>query len=90
MQRVRLVLKGKVQAVGFRQFARMEADKLGITGYIRKMPDSSVVIVGEGEDYKLKKFIDSCKRGPLLAFVQSTDIQFKEGKQKQRRFEVML
>jgi len=88
MDRVKMVLTGKVQAVGFRQYARLEADKLGITGYIRNMPDGSVVIVGEGVDWKLKKFIDACKKGPFLSFVQNAAIELKQGEQKYKVFEV--
>jgi acylphosphatase len=47
--RVRAVVAGRVQGVGFRAFAREKAEALGLSGYVRNVPDGSVEVVAEGE-----------------------------------------
>lgn len=78
MKRVNIKLSGKVQGVFFRDFARKEAEKRGITGFVKNLQDGTVEIVAEGEEDKLSIFIRECKRGPLLAFVKKAEIT--EGK----------
>ena len=57
-KRTDLKIYGKVQGVFFRDTARIEAEKLGLTGFVRNTPDGTVEIVAEGEDKNLKKFIE--------------------------------
>lgn len=61
---------GKVQGVFFRATAREQAERLGILGFAKNMPDGSVYIEVEGEESKLDQFLDWCKTGPLLAMVE--------------------
>jgi len=66
-----------VQGVNFRFYAKAKADELGIKGFVRNEPDSSVYIEAEGESYAIGKFIKWCKDGPSTARVES--IKIKEG-----------
>lgn len=64
----RLVLKiyGDVQGVNFRWHTRLEAEKLGLAGWVRNEPDGSVAVVAEGSAEVLHNFLDFCynyKRG---------------------------
>ncbi len=70
MEAVRLLIKGRVQGVGYRYFAMKEAQKYGIKGYVRNLPDGSVEVVyipNENES----AFIERLKKGPFLARVDS-------------------
>jgi acylphosphatase len=51
--RLRAVVHGYVQGVGFRFFARREALMLGLRGYTRNLPDGSVEVVAEGQRQQL-------------------------------------
>lgn len=62
---------GYVQGVGFRWSAAREADRHGITGFVRNLPDGSVYIEAEGTSNQLNSFVDWCRRGPGLGFVES-------------------
>lgn len=75
MQRFHITISGRVQDVDFRDFARKNALKLGLTGYVRNTRDGNVEIVAEGEQDKLRKLAELCKRGPLLAKVEKVDVQ---------------
>jgi acylphosphatase/uncharacterized protein YoxC len=50
-------IKGLVQRAGFRDRIQECAYRLGITGWVRNLPDRSVTVVGEGDKEQLKEFI---------------------------------
>jgi undecaprenyl diphosphate synthase len=66
-----VVVKGRVQGVFFRRGAKKEAERLGLTGYTRNLPEGTVGIVVEGEEQVLKAFLVWCYRGPFFARVTS-------------------
>lgn len=63
---------GRVQGVNFRNAAQSKAVSLGITGYVKNMPDGSVYIAAEGAEEQLNSFVKWCQKGPSFASV--TDI----------------
>ncbi len=64
---------GQVQGVGFRWKAAHEAWKLGITGFVKNMSDGSVYIEAEGYADQLNNYVDWCKIGPGIGFVDSVE-----------------
>ena len=48
MTRVRVRVEGRVQGVFFRDFTRREANRLGLTGWVRNLPDGAVEALLEG------------------------------------------
>ncbi|MEM5947557.1 acylphosphatase [Spirochaetia bacterium 38H-sp] len=60
---------GRVQGVGFRYSCKIQADKLGITGWVRNMPDGSVELYAEGDETALSSFREWLYRGPSFARV---------------------
>jgi acylphosphatase len=71
-----MVLKGKVQGVFFRDFAKQNANKLGIVGYAKNLRNGDLEIMAQGDDKKLDEYVKLCKRGPIFAKVE--DIQLEE------------
>jgi acylphosphatase len=69
-QRLRVVIKGRVQGVGFRHFAIEHAGRLGLTGWVRNVPNGDVEVVAEGEEHLLDQFLVALKQGPLGAVIQ--------------------
>jgi acylphosphatase len=67
----RIQIKGKVQGVGFRWSAASVAIRLGITGYVKNLPDKSVYIEAEGTTGQLAEFMEWCRKGPGIGFVES-------------------
>lgn len=74
MKAFRIVIKGVVQGVGFRYFARMRANRLNICGWVRNCPDGSVEIHCEGEESNLQKFIEEIRKGPAGVIVNSFEV----------------
>jgi acylphosphatase len=60
---------GKVQGVFYRASARDEAERLGLSGFVRNEPDGSVYAEAEGEKETLDRFVEWCRRGPPHARV---------------------
>ena len=70
-RRVRLVIRGIVQGVSFRYYTRREANRLGISGWVRNRSDGSVEVEAQGSESALDAFTSWCHDGPSIAVVQS-------------------
>lgn len=66
-------LHGRVQGVGFRWWARVQAERLGLTGAVRNEPDGSVVAVAAGDEAALASFRTCLGRGPAGARVDRVE-----------------
>jgi acylphosphatase len=73
VKRVRIVVRGRVQGVGFRYATVNEARRLGLAGWARNTPDGMVEIVAEGPAAAVQSLIDWCAHGPPSARVR--DVQ---------------
>ena len=70
---VRLIVRGRVQGVGFRWWARETARRLGVDGWVRNLADGSVELLAAGPDAVVAEFVDSCRAGPSGARVSSVE-----------------
>ena len=87
-QRLVATVYGFVQGVNFRVSVKKEADKIGLTGYVKNMPNGTVKVVAEGERSRLDILLKFLKRGPIFAKVERVDYDFEHGKPKFSRFTV--
>jgi acylphosphatase len=71
---IHAVVHGRVQGVGFRWSAVMEARRLRLTGSVANLPDGSVEVVAEGAADALEAFRAWLERGPPGARVTSVDV----------------
>lgn len=78
MQRVQMIVKGRVQGVGFRYFIHGEAKQMEVTGYVRNLPDGSVEIVAEGADEWLERLQLAAKQGPSFSHVTDVELNFTD------------
>ncbi len=69
MKRVRIIIDGRVQGVGFRYFVSKQAGEHNIKGHVRNLFDGRVEVDAEGEGDNLNRFIIDCRRGPTMARV---------------------
>jgi acylphosphatase len=72
MVRKRIVVRGRVQGVGFRYATVSEARRLGLHGWARNAPDGSVEIIAEGAVADVQALIAWCHQGPPSAHRQRT------------------
>lgn len=73
--RVHLFISGRVQGVFYRSNAMQEAMRLGLTGWVRNLPDRRVEAVAEGDEERVEDFIRWCRRGPPLAIVRDVEVR---------------
>lgn len=78
MHQVHLLISGFVQGVGYREFVKREARKLGIFGWTRNLTDRRVEILAQGDAQVLEKFIKICSRGSFLSEVKNMSIEWQE------------
>ncbi len=72
--RVHIYVSGRVQGVFYRSNTRRKALELGLTGWVRNLPDGRVEAVVEGEEEQVEKLIQWCRRGPPLAVVTGLEV----------------
>ena len=65
----RYLVSGVVQGVGFRFFTQREADKLGVNGYVRNLPDGRVEVVATGSQEELARLRTLLEKGPRFSSV---------------------
>ena len=68
MQRV--LVSGRVQQVGYRDFMVREAKRLGVTGWVRNLTDGRVEMMAGGDQPALDAFLAVCREGPRMARVE--------------------
>lgn len=78
--RVHIYVLGRVQGVFYRSNTRRKAQELGLTGWVRNLPDGRVEIVAEGERGKLERLIEWCWSGPPLARVERVESKWEKPK----------
>ena len=57
----------------YRLYASEEASRLGLTGWVRNLPNGDVEVVAEGDDAALAAFLEWCRRGPPHARVAGVE-----------------
>lgn len=88
MTTVHAFVTGFVQGVGYRQFVRKQAEKLGLTGWVQNLPDGRVEFVGQGKKEVIEKLIEQCKKGPFLSEVKDIEIKWEESTEPLIGFQV--
>jgi acylphosphatase len=76
--RRRVVVRGSVQGVFFRDSCRREARSLGVAGWVTNRPDGAVEAVFEGEPEAVAALVEWCRHGPRGAYVESVDDRSEE------------
>ncbi|MBD3747988.1 MAG: acylphosphatase [Sphingobacteriales bacterium] len=88
MKTLRIIVSGRVQGVFFRASTKAVADQIGIKGIVKNLPDGTVFIEAEGEDFLMEDFLDWCKYGPDDARVDDISIEEIETK-NYRNFNIL-
>ncbi|MET0269568.1 MAG: acylphosphatase [Sphingomonas sp.] len=70
----RLIVRGRVQGVGYRWWTVETARAAGLAGWVRNRPDGTVEIHAEGKAAALDTFADACGGGPPSARVDAVDV----------------
>lgn len=74
-----VIVRGRVQGVGFRAFVEDEAIRRGLTGWVRNRRDGTVEALFRGKAEAVVGMIEACRSGPSSAHVGSIDEQDGDG-----------
>jgi acylphosphatase len=78
MVRARLLISGIVQGVGYRWSCNREAKAIGLTGWVRNLPDGRVEAVLQGNREQVERMIKWCYRGPSEAQVSDIAVSYED------------
>ena len=73
MVRKRVLVTGRVQGVFFRDATAGEAKNVGLSGWVRNLPDGRVEAVFEGDDDAVARMVAWCREGPDAAEVRDLE-----------------
>ena len=89
IQRVNMIVSGKVQGVGFRSWTRKQARKLNIVGWVTNRTNGTVEIRAEGTTGDLKQLIERCHHGPEVSWVDQVQVNWIESTGEFSEFSVI-
>ena len=78
--RAHVFVSGLVQGVFFRQNTVLQAQIVGVNGWIRNLFDGRVEAVFEGDQKKVEKLVDYCRKGPVHAEVEEVEVTYEDYK----------
>jgi acylphosphatase len=85
-KRVQVVIRGRVQGVGFRASCARQAVALGVTGWVRNEWDDSVEALFEGDAGAVDQMVAWCRTGPSRAEVTDVEVTKAADGPQQRSF----
>lgn len=77
-QRAHIFIEGRVQGVGFRYFTKTNAQKIGLTGWVKNRADGRVEAIFEGPKEEVLTMIEQCQKGPRASEVNNIDLKWEE------------
>ncbi len=91
MQEVELhaVFRGEVQGVGFRYSAQHWAERHGVRGSVRNLPDGAVKLIAQGDKPVLEAFIEALKETRGRCFVDHVDVHYSTPQQPLEGFRIV-
>jgi acylphosphatase len=87
-ERAHIRVSGQVQGVFFRDSTRRKAEELGLSGWVKNLPDGKVEAVFEGPSDSVRKMVRWCEEGPQQASVENLDADFEGSGEDLQGFEV--
>ena len=86
--RAHVYVSGLVQGVFFRHETRKHASLLGVSGWVRNLPDGRVEALFEGDKEKVDEMLKFCRSGPPGAEVQDAEVAWESWKGEFRDFHI--
>lgn len=87
--RIKALVKGFVQGVGFRYYCYRKAEQYNLSGYVKNLFDGSVEVEAEGDKSLMNDFIKDLKTGPVNASVKSVTIEELPFENKYTEFRIL-
>lgn len=89
MKTAHVYISGFVQGVGYRQFVKQNAKRLGINGWVCNTPDGRVEAMFQGDEKNVQELIKECKKGPFLSEVENVEVIWEEAPERIESFDIV-
>jgi acylphosphatase len=86
--KVHIVIRGVVQGVFFRHYTKQKAEELGLTGWVKNLPDGRVEAIFMGNKEQVEKAIEWAKKGPPRARVEGVEINWQDNIEDFNNFQI--
>ncbi len=86
----KIKVKGVVQGVGYRAWAKRLATELGVSGYVKNCEDGSVEMVVCAPDNIITVMINAAKKGPAASVVKSVEVEETDYKAEDKEFRIWI
>jgi acylphosphatase len=86
-ERIEAIVSGKVQGVWFRQSTKKEAERHGVVGEVKNLPDGTVFVIAEGSRSQLGLLLAFIHQGPDMAEVESVTVTWHSAQGTHNSFE---
>jgi acylphosphatase len=88
-ERAHVYVSGEVQGVFFRDSTREKAQQLGLSGWVKNLPDGRVEALFEGPSQEVREMVRWCEQGPPHAAVDNVEVEFDTAREDASGFEVL-
>lgn len=76
--KIHLIISGRVQKIGFRNFVRNTAQQLLLSGWVKNLSTNQVEIIAIGKNIQINKFISKIEVGTFLSEIEKISVVSKE------------
>ena len=87
-ERLEAIVHGLVQGVFFRHNTRLQAERIGLVGTVRNLPEGTVRVVAEGSREQLERLLRWLHHGPESAAVQRVVVSWEEATGQYHAFRI--
>ncbi len=85
----KLIVKGTVQGIFFRQFVKGHADDLKLRGFVRNLSSGDVEIVVEGESDAIGRLAGFVRKGPEHAQIRGVQVEERKWSGDFKEFKIL-
>ena len=83
-----ILVSGRVQGVYYRAFTLEAAQRLGLSGFCRNLPDGRVEVIAEGDRGVIETLVEQLRVGPPRAKVEAVQVDWKPAERRFKDFSI--
>lgn len=85
-----IIVKGKVQGIGYRASAKHIAEKTGVRGSVRNLSDGSVEVYAQGDEKSTRQFVEELKNLKGIAQVDNFSVESYQSPKEYPDFKIVF
>ncbi len=90
MMEIHCIVSGAVQNVRYRDYVQTAATQLGLTGWVRNLPDGTVEVCAQGLPDTLKELVEHLHEGSLQSKVDAVSVDWRTARKIADDFSILF